>query len=531
MNRDEKQDQKRTVMGVADWKQVDPNSTYDLPADLLEQALRRLGIMAFVGGTYFLVAIVTSILLQFTRYRIELVGVTIFIRAVGVLAGYSMFFVVRYTRLNRQLKCDLGLVFEVIGAAVLGSTEMITLKELDVPIGIVSMVSIWILLFRLVIPANPTKAFLAAFLSAATIPLSVYLVEQAGHPELHRFVRQGLYKTAFIFAFIAWLASRSIYQMGRAVSEARSMGAYRLEELLGKGGMGEVWLARHALLKRPAAVKLIRAERLGDSSTTGHNATLQRFEREALATAKLNSMHTVKLYDFGSTEDRTFYYVMEYLEGMDLETLVDRFGPLEQARVIFMLKQVCHSLMDAHDNGMIHRDIKPANIFNCQMGPDYDFVKVLDFGLVKPLDQDTPDEAKLTMDGTLQGTPAFMAPEMALGENALTPRVDVYQVGCLGYWMLTGQLVFDGDTLMSVLSQHLQREPVPVSQRTEMPIAEELEGIIMDCLKKEPEQRPTDARELFVRLEAIPSKTSWTNDSARVWWKTHYVAAVQGTVP
>jgi serine/threonine-protein kinase len=349
----------------------------------------------------------------------------------------------------------------------------------------------------------------------------VWIVEQAGQVRLTDMVRQGLYKTSIIAAIIAWLLSRVVYKMGTAVNQARSMGAYRLEELLGKGGMGEVWRARHAVLKRPAAIKVIQPEKLGATGTPGRNATLQRFEREAQATANLNSTHTVKLYDFGSTDDGAFYYVMELLQGLDLETMIERFGPVRPERAVFLLRQICHSLMDAHDNGMIHRDIKPANVFVCRMGPDHDFVKVLDFGLVKQIDDLHDGDEGLTMEGVIRGTPAFMAPEMALRSNGAGPATDVYQVGCVGYWLLTGQLVFDGDTPMSVLSQHLQSEPVPVSQRTEIAIPQELERIIMDCLRKEQADRPQNARALSARLGVLELGDTWTQERAQQWWAAH----------
>src|SRR5262245_24008926 len=220
------------------------------------------------------------------------------------------------------------------------------------------------------------------------------------------------------------------------------MGSYHLVELLGRGGMGEVWRGEHRLLKRPAAIKLVRPELLGANSDADSHDMLRRFEREAQATAALSSPHTIRLFDFGVTSDRTFYYVMELLAGRDLESLVREFGPVPADRALFLLRQACHSLADAHARGLVHRDVKPANIYTCRMGLEYDFVKVLDFGLVKFADRTAMQQTLMTAAHTTTGTPAYMAPELILGEADIDRRADVYALGCVAYYLLTGQLVF-----------------------------------------------------------------------------------------
>jgi serine/threonine protein kinase len=230
--------------------------------------------------------------------------------------------------------------------------------------------------------------------------------------------------------------------------------------------MGDVWRAHHRLLIRPAAIKLIRPQPAGDPGLLH-----RRFEREARATAALRSPHTVQLYDFGVADDGTLYYVMELLEGLDLETLVRRFGQVPAERAVPILKQVCHSLAEAHQAGLVHRDIKPANLFITRAGGERDFVKVLDFGLVK-LGQgsEAPEVLRLTATGAVAGTPAYVAPEIVLGDAHVDHRADLYALGCVGYWLLTGRLVFEGDTRMKVLVQHAQTPPPPPSTRTELSI-------------------------------------------------------------
>jgi eukaryotic-like serine/threonine-protein kinase len=260
--------------------------------------------------------------------------------------------------------------------------------------------------------------------------------------------------------------------------------------------MGEVWRARHRLLIRPAAIKLIRPEMSGD-----RELLLRRFEREARATAALKSPHTVQLYDFGVTQEGRLYLVMELLDGFDLDTLMRRDGPLAAARVVHILRQVCESLEEAHDAGLVHRDIKPANIHLGRVGREPDFVKVLDFGLVKSVEGPGDGDPLATIAGMTLGTPAYMAPEMVQSE-AIDGRADLYSLGCVAYFLLTGQLVFQGDTALQTMFMHIQQAPVPPSKRTENPIPPALERLVLTCLAKQPEDRPPSAADLAAGLAA-----------------------------
>src|SRR3954453_10329182 len=317
---------------------------------------------------------------------------------------------------------------------------------------------------------------------------------------------------------LATITSRVTYGLRKQVAEANELGQYILEEKIGGGGMGEVWRARHRLLIRPAAIKLIRPQTSGDAELL-----LRRFEREARATAALKSPHTVQLYDFGATEDGRLYYVMELLDGLDLDTLVRQYGPVPAERVVHILHQVCASLQDAHLNGLVHRDIKPANVVVSRAGTSFDFAKVLDFGLVK-LDTDgkAEDEAvKLTSDGSTSGTPAFMAPEVVLGATETDHRVDLYALGCVGYWLLTGKLVFEGKSVVEVMFHHAHTRAPRPSTRSDLPIPAPLEDLIMVCLEKDPARRPSSAEAVSTRLDDVPLEKLWTVERAERWWATH----------
>jgi serine/threonine-protein kinase len=283
--------------------------------------------------------------------------------------------------------------------------------------------------------------------------------------------------------------------------------------------MGEVWKAQQHLLARDAAIKIIQPDRLlvGDEEA---KSLLNRFEREAQATAALDSPNTVELYDFGVTDEGTFFYVMELLDGLDLDSLVRRHGPVPSERVVRILIQACHSLADAHARGLIHRDVKPANIFICRKGLDTDFVKVLDFGLVKSRTV-MSDDASRTMENAVLGTPAYIAPEMIRSGNELDGRADLYSLGCVAYWLLTGDLVFDATSPMEIMIQHLNNVPEPPSARSELAIDRDLERLVLQCLQKERDARPPSAADLMERFSVLAIAQDWTPDRSRQWWDRH----------
>jgi len=304
-----------------------------------------------------------------------------------------------------------------------------------------------------------------------------------------------------------------------AQQQARRIGSYELEERLGQGGMGEVWRARHHMLARRAAIKLIRPEALGGDARARRIA-LARFEREAQSTASLRSPHTIELYDFGISDTGSFFYVMELLVGQDAQSLVRSFGQQPPERVLYLLDQICDSLAEAHAAGLVHRDIKPSNVYVCREGLHYDFVKVLDFGLAKDRRAGPSKETQQTIDH-VTGTPAYMAPEVILGGSQVDARADIYSVGCVAYFLLTGTVVFEAETLMKIMVRHVHEPPVAPSERTEFPVPAALDRLILQCLEKDPARRPQDARQLRLLVRACRTERAWDDDRARQWWETH----------
>jgi serine/threonine-protein kinase len=274
------------------------------------------------------------------------------------------------------------------------------------------------------------------------------------------------------------------------------------------------------MLTRPAAIKLIRPSVSGNGQAVS-DEVVRRFQREAEVIARLRSPHTVELFDFGIAEDGALYYVMELLEGLDADALLRRFGPTPPERAIHLLRQICHSLSEAQSCGLVHRDIKPANIFLCRRyGEDYDFVKVLDFGIVGAVRDAADPSLVQSREHAVQGTPAFIAPEQAMG-GEVDGRADIYATGCVAYWLLTGQFVFTADTAMGLLLQHAQTPATAPSARTELPIPPALDDLVLSCLAKDPSRRPQSAKELSLRLAELEGLSAWTPDRARDWWLRH----------
>ena len=287
--------------------------------------------------------------------------------------------------------------------------------------------------------------------------------------------------------------------------------------------MGEVWLARHQLLARPAAVKIVREAVAGVAED--RQALRQRFTREAQATAELQSPHTVQLFDFGLTDAGSFYYVMERLRGMDLQRMVERHGPLPPERVVFLLKQACLSLSEAHALGLVHRDIKPANLFVCRLGSQYDFLKVLDFGVVSR--QGRESLAPITGAGTVLGTPGYLAPELLTGDGAFDRRADIYALGCVAFWLLTGRPPYEGSTAETVLTQQPDTRPPawPSSFAQSLPAG--LDHLVLDCLSREASLRPATVEIITERLDGLPIDQRWTERRAREWWEHHAAECIR----
>ena len=314
-----------------------------------------------------------------------------------------------------------------------------------------------------------------------------------------------------IFAFSV-VVSRMQREAQKQAIASQKLGQYRLEKKLGSGGMGVVYKGVHAILRRPTAIKMLDLDKVNEGS-------IERFEREVQITCQLNNPNTVAIYDYGRTEEGVFYYAMEYLDGIDLQVLVDKYGPQPESRVIHILQQVCGSLYEAHSLGLVHRDIKPANIMLNRRGGEPDVAKVLDFGLVKALDDDK--NAGLTAANSLTGTPLYMSPEAIQTPNAIDARSDLYAVGAVGYYLLTGRPVFDAQNIVELCQQHVGVTPVLPSVRLGRPVSQELESAIMACLEKSRAKRPQTARDLALLLMKCPSASGWSIEDADAWWGRH----------
>jgi serine/threonine-protein kinase len=490
-----------------------------LPDDLLREAVQRLRIVCLVGVVLWGIGIVQIYLVAprlVTPDRLARIAewqalYSVLASIVILLCLALYWYTGRSTRSPRFL-LNLGLALYLLANLVAGIFDAIMGAR-----G-VSWLVISILIYPAIVPDTPPRTLAVAVTVASMDPLGALIWRGLGGDTLP--MSQVLLQSIpnYICAGLATLLSFIITRLGRQVSEAREMGSYMLDQRIGAGGMGEVWRANHRLLTRPAAIKLIKREAMGTVTPDQGRILVQRFRREAQAAAMLRSPHTIQLYDFGVAPDGTFYYVMELLEGLDLQSLVARHGPLSAARTVHLLAQACESLAEAHERGLVHRDIKPANIYVSRMGHYFDFVKVLDFGLVKGDARASP-EPGLTAPELISGTPTYLAPETALGEPA-DHRVDIYALGCVAYWTLTGRVVFDGDSPIQIMARHIQTAPQPPSVYSPTPVPPALEELVLACLAKNPADRPANARELADRLSRCELDAKWTRDEARRWWET-----------
>ncbi len=496
----------------------------------------------------------TSNGLDFVRERLALVGKTLFLVSFGfylfllasmVLVGGAPFVAVMkgpvalghlaaswtmgllwlLARRGRLSVRSLGTLDAVSIVVACGFLSIMTMNDEGQILQVLLALTVTVMIRAILVPSRPRRTM--ALSALAFLPTVIVCIARHDPTALLPGFTPGYQKQYMTLNTVLWsilgttlatIISRVTYGLRQQVAEANELGQYVLEERIGSGGMGEVWRARHRLLIRPAAIKLIRPQMSGDPELL-----LRRFEREARATAALKSPHTVQLYDFGATEDGRLYYVMELLDGLDLETLVRQYGPLPAERVVHILRQICSSLQDAHVNGLVHRDIKPANVVVSRAGTTFDFAKVLDFGLVK-LDtaRNSEDNAvNLSTEGSAGGTPAFMAPEVVLGVAETDHRVDLYALGCVAYWLLTGKLIFEGGSVVEVMFHHAHTTPPRPSTRSELPIPAALEDLIMECLEKDPARRPASAEAVSTRLDTVSLESAWTVERAERWWAMH----------
>jgi serine/threonine-protein kinase len=381
-----------------------------------------------------------------------------------------------------------------------------------------------VLMYSTFIP-NTWQRCAAHVIPAALVPIAVYVVGALRIPGGKQFVEGPVMLEMILWTMVPTLAaifgSHTLNTLRRRAAIARELGSYQLKQSLGAGGMGEVYLGEHKLLKRPCAVKLIRGGQASDP------IAIARFEREVQASAKLTHWNTIEIFDYGHTEDGTFYYVMEYLPGMSLQDLVDRHGPMPAERAVHFLRQVCDGLREAHSMGLIHRDIKPGNIFATYRGAIWDVAKLLDFGLVKSIATDGPSNE--SSDRMVVGTPLFAAPEWTLRDGQLDERSDIYSLGAVGYFLMTGRPVFAHKSPVKLLFAHAN-EPVAPIKDYELGVPDDVEGVILRCLAKRPEDRFQSVEELARGLDQCLCAGAWSQERAAQWWSRVDLASLDASL-
>ena len=487
-----------------------------LSGNMLQAAVDRLGQIGLLGALAFATYLLWLALLGGSKLG-QVFGTALGVAIAGIVLSLSLFGLTKLPKIPAQNVTDLGNVYLFLVSLALGILRHSQASSASDLLRQVSPVVIPILAFGALIPSVPGKALTVMLVAAAMDPLGLLLMRAHTHYSASEIL--VVISSPVLAALVAQQISKVVHRLTEGIVKAREVGSYKLVERLGVGGMAEVWRANHRMLRRPAAVKLIRPKVLVDHGPADSERLLRLFTREVRTTASLRSPHTIQVYDFGITREGAFYYVMELLDGIDLMTLVERFGPQPAERVASLMKQVCHSLREAHAQNFVHRDIKPANILSCAVGGDYDFVKVLDFGLV--LDRHLTSE-ELEDEKQFVGTPAVMAPEMLRFQAPVDARADLYALGCVGYWLLTGKRVFEAQTRADMLVMHAHQKPVLPSKRIDRPMHPGLEALVMQCLEKNPNKRPQTARELSDALSALSFEHAWTDERAELWWKQNH---------
>ncbi len=400
-------------------------------------------------------------------------------------------------------------------------TRMVVFASINDPLSVVAAeyayFSTWaflILTYGILMP-NTWQRALAVLLPAAFLPFGLILWLRSSNPAIQSALAADKMNTPVILPFLAVLVAvfgtYIIHSIRHEAFKARQLGQYVLKTKLGAGGMGEVYRAEHQLLKRPCAIKLIRPNKVAEP------AVLTRFEREVQATAKLTHWNSIEIYDYGHSDDGTFYYAMELLPGLSLEDLVKYHGPLPPARAVHFLRQTCKALREAHAKGLIHRDIKPANIFAAERGGVYDVVKLLDFGLVRE-ESGAAEDLQLTQAGTFSGSPLYMCPEQKRSYHNLDARSDIYSLGAVAYFLVTGRPPFVGDNIYDIIAAHA-RDPVTPASQLNPAVPEDLELVINHCLAKMPANRFQDVDALEKALAACECADKWTEEKAAAWWR------------
>jgi eukaryotic-like serine/threonine-protein kinase len=488
---------------------------------LLQERQRAASLVLVVGfGLFF----VRSLILHWNK--LESLAVLFHGIMLGLLLLSLAALSNRWKRPVRQLRAYEVAIFGLIIVFFMAAQYVLMLRGVreNDPIRVLAAVKssvLWMLAmiftYAIFIPNHWVRAA-KLIVPMALAPMAVPWILGMVHPELYevairaanleKISEDGLF--LLLGAFTAIFGTHTINTLRIEAYEAKLLNQYRLGRKLGGGGMGEVYLAEHQLLKRECAIKLIRHE------LAGNQRVFARFEREVRATARLSHWNTIEVFDYGRNDDGAFYYVMEYLPGLSLADLVERFGPMPPARVIYLLRQACDSLTEAHDSGLIHRDIKPANLMAAYRGGHYDVTKLLDFGLVKTLAEN--ESIHLSQEGTVAGSPLYMAPEQVMHNQPPDRPTDIYGLGAVAYFTLTGRPPFLGQTAMEVMVAHA-RDPVPPPSQFRADIPADLEAVVLRCLAKNPQDRYPNTTSLARALDACADAPNWSPEHAALWWQ------------
>jgi len=489
-----------------------PSQSSEESRALLQRRLAAFFAWTCVVGLYLLISNAVATAFVGPRAGISAPGMRTAYLAVTVLCA-GMFIVCRRVPLaGWTLRAiDVG-GFLAVNAGMVW-VSLVSNDPQDAP-AMMRVAGVFLIMSRAgLLPSTGRRTAIASFGAAIILAAGAGLLPPnatAIHSPL--FYASVSFRVQAVAALVATFTSHSIYGLRRQVEEARRFGQYVLEEVIGQGGMGRVYRARHALLRRDTAIKLLLPEQVGE-------AALVRFEREVQATARLTHPSTVAVYDYGRTPEGVFYYAMEHLDGGDLDDLVAYAGAIPAGRVVFILEQVCGALQEAHAAGLVHRDVKPANMIVCERGGDGDVAKVLDFGLVKGID--TKDEAAPTGGAVLTGTPLYMAPESITAPDGVDGRSDLYAVGAVAYFLLTSGPPFRAATVAEVCAHHVHTVPERPSVRLGRPLPAGLEAVVLRCLAKSPADRFADAATLGRALHGCIEGQRWGQDEARAWWSEH----------
>jgi hypothetical protein len=420
------------------------------------------------------------------------------------------------TAIDATATCVVGTSFALMAAALAVNGGLLISDAMVAMLTATLAIAFTVIWRAVVIPSTPSRT--AALTTLAALPLiatDIWMLA-VRPPNGTGQVAAAPFAVlwAFVMIAISIVASNVVFGLRKEVERVRRLGQYTLDEKIGEGAMGVVYRARHAMLRRPTAIKLLPPQRMGQKN-------LQRFEQEVQLTAMLTHPNTVAIYDYGRTPDGVFYYAMEFLDGINLEDLVRRFGAQPAGRVIALLRQVCRALAEAHDLGVIHRDVKPGNVILTIRGGEPDVAKVVDFGLVKELDTTGGSQTRSVDANLLVGTPLYLSPEAISTPDRIDARSDLYALGAVGYFLVTGQPLFEGRTIMELCAHHLHTTPVPPSTRLGRPVDRQLEAVLLSCLEKDPANRPRTAMALHDALGASDAAADWSTEDARQWWASY----------